>query len=92
MNYSASISRRVMASMIAASALMISGVAAADEIPNFDPDTIKTDSALAAKLPESIKKAGVLTVGSDTASDCYRHTSAFDRGCVKTSENGSNYD
>jgi polar amino acid transport system substrate-binding protein len=35
--------------------------------PAFDPSTVSTDPALKAKLPPSIAKAGVLTVGSDTS-------------------------
>ncbi|MBX9456889.1 MAG: ABC transporter substrate-binding protein [Rhizobium sp.] len=34
---------------------------------NFDTSGIKADDALAARLPEKIKAAGVLTIGSDTA-------------------------
>ncbi|MDO8312755.1 MAG: ABC transporter substrate-binding protein, partial [Sideroxyarcus sp.] len=63
---------------LAASALMVSGIAAADEVPNFDPNTIETDAALSAKLPESIKKAGVLTVGSDTAYAPWEYISEAD--------------
>lgn len=33
----------------------------------FDTSSIKSDAALAARLPEKIKSAGVLTIGSDTA-------------------------
>lgn len=48
-------------------ALMAAAPAMAQEAPNFNPDKITTDPALAAKLPEHIAKAGVLVVGSDTA-------------------------
>lgn len=78
MNSSIIISRRILAGIFAASALMASGIAAAEEVPNFDPSTIETDSALAAKLPESIKKAGVLSVGSDTAYAPWEYISEAD--------------
>ncbi len=57
---------------------MVSGIVAADEVPNFNPDTIKTDSALAEKLPETIKKAGVLTAGSETAYAPWEYISEID--------------
>ena len=47
-------------------ALGLSGTSAAFA-QNFDTSVIKTDDALAARLPEKIKAAGVLTIGSDTA-------------------------
>jgi polar amino acid transport system substrate-binding protein len=52
--------------MIAAIALTASGNAATAQ--SFDTSSIKTDEALAARVPEKIKSAGVLTIGSDTAS------------------------
>jgi polar amino acid transport system substrate-binding protein len=33
----------------------------------YDTSSIKVEEALAARLPEKIKSAGVLTIGSDTA-------------------------
>ncbi|ANH09191.1 MULTISPECIES: ABC transporter substrate-binding protein [Shinella] len=51
--------------MIAAIALTASGNAATAQ--SFDTSSIKTDEALAARVPEKIKSAGVLTIGSDTA-------------------------
>ncbi len=48
-------------------ALGLSVAASAAFAQNFDTSVIKTDDALAARLPEKIKAAGVLTIGSDTA-------------------------
>jgi polar amino acid transport system substrate-binding protein len=83
MNLGKNISRRVLASAFAISALVVSGIAAAEDVPNFDPSTIETDSALAAKLPERIKKAGVLTVGSDTAYAPWEYISEADGKTVE---------
>lgn len=60
---------RTAALWTAFAALMLTplGSAAAEEMPTFNPDSVQTDPALAAKLPEHITKAGVLTIGSDTA-------------------------
>lgn len=43
------------------------GTVAAEEMATFNPDTITTDPALAAKLPEHIAKSGVLVIGADTS-------------------------
>ncbi len=45
---------------------------------SFNPDTVATDPTLAAKLPEHIAKAGVLTVGSDTSYAPWEYISATD--------------
>jgi polar amino acid transport system substrate-binding protein len=47
-----------------AAATVTSSIACAE---GFDVSVIKVDSALAARLPEHIKSAGALTIGSDTA-------------------------
>lgn len=61
--------KSVLATRAAMAALLMFGIgtAAAQEAPNFNPDKIATDPALAAKLPEQIAKAGVLVIGSDTS-------------------------
>jgi polar amino acid transport system substrate-binding protein len=58
---------KVLGLSLAVQVLAFGGAVAAEEVPNFDPAMIETDAALAAKLPERIAQAGVLTVGSDTA-------------------------
>ncbi|MBZ9996197.1 ABC transporter substrate-binding protein [Mesorhizobium sp. BH1-1-4] len=44
-----------------------SGFAGNASAQDFDTSGIKVDSALAARLPEKIKKAGVIVIGSDTS-------------------------
>lgn len=44
----------------------------------FDTSAIKTDEALAARLPERIKTAGVITIGSDTAYAPWEYLSEAD--------------
>lgn len=61
------ISRNALLAAFAVCSLATAGAAAAEDAPIFDPETVATDPALAAKLPEHIAKAGVLVIGSDTA-------------------------
>jgi polar amino acid transport system substrate-binding protein len=51
--------------LLASLALAVTALSAVAQ--NFDSSSIKTNDALAARLPEKIKAAGVLTIGSDTA-------------------------
>ena len=53
-------------------------LAEAQEKPVFDVDTVVTDPALAAKLPERIAKAGMLVVASDTAYAPWEYLSEAD--------------
>jgi polar amino acid transport system substrate-binding protein len=48
-------------------ALIVSGSTCTAFAQSFDTSAITIDDALAARLPEKIKAAGVLTIGSDTA-------------------------
>jgi polar amino acid transport system substrate-binding protein len=48
-------------------ALALTATAGAVSAQSFDTSAIKLDEALAARLPEKIKTAGVLAIGSDTA-------------------------
>ncbi len=48
-------------------ALAIVATTYAVSAQNFDTSAIKVDEALAARLPEKLKAAGVLAIGSDTA-------------------------
>jgi len=50
--------------ILVAGAVGLAQVAMAE---GFDTSGIKTDEQLAARLPEKIKQAGVITIGSDTA-------------------------
>lgn len=50
-----------------AGAVLAGGALAAPGPQGFDPDTVAPDGALRAKLPERIRGAGVLVVGSDTS-------------------------
>ncbi|WP_180900596.1 ABC transporter substrate-binding protein [Martelella soudanensis] len=45
---------------------------------NFDTSGINVDEALAARLPDKIKQAGILTIGSDTAYAPWEFLSAAD--------------
>ena len=47
--------------------LVLSAMTCAVSAQSFDTSAIKKDDALAARLPEKIKAAGVLVIGSDTA-------------------------
>lgn len=67
MKTTGTISRTAVRVAFAAWAMASVGVAAAAEPSGFDPDTVATDPALAAKLPEHIAKAGVLVIGADTS-------------------------
>lgn len=51
--------------LLASLALAVTAFSAVAQ--NFDSSAIKTNDALAARLPDKIKSAGVLTIGSDTA-------------------------
>ena len=53
-----------------AALIQIPGNALAD---GFDASGIKTDPALVARLPDKIKKAGVLTIGSGTSQQVARN-------------------
>lgn len=54
------------------------GLAQSASAEGFDTSGIKTDAALAARLPEKIKAAGVLTIGSDTAYAPWEYLSEAD--------------
>jgi polar amino acid transport system substrate-binding protein len=61
------INRRIWLQSAPALAALISvGISGAALAEGFDTSGIKTDPALAARLPEKIKNAGVIVIGSDT--------------------------
>jgi len=59
--------RRCLQSAAGLAAVFMMGMSGAAFAEGFDTSGIKTDPALAARLPEKIKTAGVITIGSDTA-------------------------
>ena len=60
--------RRAVALMgLLTSAVLACGAVAASGSQRFDADIVAPDQALRAKLPERIRRAGVLVIGSDTS-------------------------
>ncbi len=58
--------------------LILTGLALPASAEGFDTSGIKADPALAARLPEKIKAAGVITIGSDTAYAPWEYLSEAD--------------
>ena len=71
------------AAVCAPLAFMSVPAAFADTVPHFNVDSIQTDVNLASKLPPRLSKAGVLTVGSDTAYAPWEFISEEDSGTVQ---------
>ncbi len=59
--------RNCLRSATALAMLAVIGPASMAQAEGFDTSGIKADPALAARLPQKIKEAGVITIGSDTA-------------------------
>lgn len=59
--------RTCLQSVAAIAILACSGFGAAALAEGFDTSIVKVDDALAARLPEKIKTAGAIVIGSDTA-------------------------
>ena len=59
-------------------ALAVAGCGSAALAEGFDTSAIKPDQALAARLPEKIKAAGMITIGSDTAYAPWEYLSEAD--------------
>lgn len=59
--------KRIKLRILAAAAAIATMATCSAYAQGFDTSSVKVDQALADRLPEKIKSAGVLTIGSDTA-------------------------